>query len=109
MNAKKHLLPFLCLVFALAIVAGWSASNPKLVRAAVVTTAGCLPSTDSIAIDLKDHLVDLVNTPSSTDFFTDTMLAVYGVTRVPAAQIAVVTDANTCTRAANAFSAAVGI
>lgn len=109
MNPKKPLLSFLCVAFSIWTFVAWDASSAKAARAETLPDAGCLASSDSLVVDLKDHLVTLVQTSSAADFFSDTVLAVYGVARVAASQIAIVTDTTTCRRAANAYSAAIGI
>ncbi|HEX2723749.1 MAG TPA: hypothetical protein VHM24_12600 [Gemmatimonadaceae bacterium] len=109
MNSTKHLLSFLCVAFSIATFAAWGASSANAARAEALPDAGCLDSSDSLVIDLKDHLVTLVETSSATDFFSDTVLSVYGVARVASSQIAIVTDTTTCRRAADAYSAAIGI
>lgn len=109
MNAKKFLLSFLGTVVTLAFLAGWEASTPVVGRASMLTGPGCRSASDSFVIDLKDELIDLVQTAPTTDFFSDTVLAVYGVARVAASQIAIVSDSTTCSRAANAYSNAISV
>lgn len=92
-----------CLFFAGGVAA--NAAYSKTITEREFSGAGCLPQ-DSLAIDLKDELVQLMG---RTDAMADTLLAIEGITRVATTQIAIVVDSATCARAANAYSTSVSL
>jgi hypothetical protein len=111
MKTKTPFLPIVSVLIAIVGLAGWEATHSQYVIAAPLFSPGCRTTTgtDSIAVDVKDALVYLVETSAITDPMTDTALAAYGVLRVPSSQIAIVSDTTTCRRAADAYSVAIGI
>jgi len=98
---KKTKYLVLAVIPVFAVLAGARASEPYAsVRGNALTQPGCLPQ-DSIALDIRDGLIDLMGRSSA---LSDSILKHQGVIRVPTSQILVVSDTTTCRRAAQAYS-----
>jgi hypothetical protein len=84
-----------CLFIAAAILGPYSMQG----QGAVMARGQCLP-VDSLAIDLKDEVADLM---TRRDSLAIEILDIYRLERVRSPTIELVTDAKRCTRAAKAY------
>lgn len=103
--ARRTFFPVLIISFVLTGALAVEASRPSVTTAEITAVAGCAPL-DSLAIDLKDELVELMG---RTDAMADTLLAIEGIARVPTTEISIVSDQTTCARAADAYGTYVSV
>ena len=103
MQRKRRRL-VLAAIPLLVILAGATQGRPPKRRFVIAASPpGCLPQ-DSIALDIRDELIDLMGRSSK---LSDSILKHEGITRVPTSQISIVSDTLTCRRAAQAYSGSI--